>query len=68
MPILGRRAVTRPAPLDVLIRQGAADPSVMVRRVAAAAPVDHAASLTNVKALMALVDGEKSPSVRSYIT
>jgi hypothetical protein len=66
VPVLGRRAVTQPAPLDVLIRQGAADRSVMVRRVAAAALVDHAASLTNVKTLMALFDCEKSPSVRWY--
>jgi hypothetical protein len=64
VPILARRAVPRPAAVDVLIRQGAADRSSLVRRAAADGLVDHAASLTNLRPLMTLFDGEKSPSVR----
>jgi HEAT repeat protein len=67
-PILGRRAVRRPVSvqydIDMLIRQGAADRSPLVRRAAADGLVQHAGSLTNVRSLMTLFDGEKSPSVR----
>jgi hypothetical protein len=64
VPILARRAIPRPAPVDVLIRQGAADRSPLVRRIAADGLVDHAASLTNTRPLMRLFDSEKSASVR----
>jgi hypothetical protein len=64
VPILARRAVPRPAPVDMLIRQGAADRSLLVRRAAADGLVEHAASLTNIRPLMTLFDSEKSPSVR----
>jgi hypothetical protein len=68
VPVLGRRTVTRPAALDVLIRQGAADRSVLVRRAAARFLAEHAASLGDIKPLMSLFDGEKNPSVRWYMT
>jgi hypothetical protein len=68
VPILGRRAVRRPVSvqydIDMLIRQGAADRSALVRRAAADGLVEHAESLTNIRSLMTLFDGEKSPSVR----
>jgi len=64
VPVLARRAVPRPAPVDVLIRQGAADRSPLVRRAAAEGLFQHAASLTNIRSFMTLFDGEKSPSVR----
>jgi len=64
VPILARRAIPRPAPVDVLIRQGAADQSPLVRRTAARGLVQHAASLSNIKRLMTLFDSDKSPSVR----
>jgi hypothetical protein len=64
VPILARRAIPQPAPLDVLIRQGAADRSPLVRRVAAHCLVQHAASLTDIKQLMTLFDSDRSPSVR----
>jgi hypothetical protein len=64
VPILARRAIQQPAPLDVLIREGAADRSPLVRRVAAHCLVQHAASLSNIKSLMALFDSDGSPSVR----
>lgn len=64
VPVLGRRAILRPAPVDVLIRQGAADRSPLVRRVAAHGLVRHAASLSNIKSLMTLFDSDRSPSVR----
>jgi hypothetical protein len=64
VPVLARRAIVRPAPVDVLIREGAADRNPLVRRVAAHGLVQHAASLTNIKQLMALFDSDRSPSVR----
>jgi len=64
VPVLARRAIPRPAPIDVLIRQGAADRSPLVRRVAAHCLVQHAAGLTDVKQLMTLFDGDRNPSVR----
>jgi hypothetical protein len=64
VPILARRAVPRPAPVDILIRHGAADRNSLVRRAAAHGLVLHAASLTNIRSLMTLFDREKSPSVR----
>ena len=67
VPVLGRRAVTRPVPLDVLIRQGATDRSVPVRRAAASFLAEHAARLGDIKPLMDLFDGEKNPSVRWHI-
>jgi len=67
VPVLDRRAVTRPVPLDVLIRQGATDRSVPVRRTAASFLAEHAARLGDIKPLMDLFDGEKNPSVRWYI-
>src|SRR5262249_58331580 len=41
VPVLARRAISRPVSLDVLIRQGAADRSPLVRRVAAHCLVQH---------------------------
>jgi hypothetical protein len=64
VPILARRAVPRSAPVDVLIRQGAADRNPLVRLAAADGLVQHAASLTNIRSFMTLFDGEKNPSVR----
>jgi hypothetical protein len=64
VPVLARRAIARPAPVDVLIREGAADRNPLVRRVAAHALVQHAASLTDIKQLMTLFDSDRSPSVR----
>lgn len=69
IPILGRHAIPRPSSnwredVDVLIRQGAADRSPLVRRAAADGLVQHAGRLTNIRSLMTLFDGEKSASVR----
>jgi hypothetical protein len=64
VPILARRAVPRSAPVDALIRQGAADRNPLVRLAAADGLVQHAASLTNIRSFMTLFDGEKNPSVR----
>jgi hypothetical protein len=64
VPVLARRTIRRPAPVDVLIRQGAADRSPLVRRAAAYGLVKHAMSLRNIKPLMTSFDGDKSPSVR----
>jgi hypothetical protein len=63
-PALARRAIARPAPIDVLIRQGAEDRSPLVRRVAAHGLVQHAASLSDIKPLMTLFGSDRSPSVR----
>jgi hypothetical protein len=68
VPVRGRRPVPRPAPLDVPIRHGALDRSVLVRRTAAIGLVEHTASVSDVKALIALFDGETNASVRWYIT
>jgi hypothetical protein len=46
------------------IRHGALDRSVRVRRTAAIGVAEHAANVTDVKALVALFDGETNPSVR----
>jgi hypothetical protein len=64
VPILARRAILRPAPVDVLIRQGAADRSPLVRRAAAHGLVQHVASLSNIEPLISLFDSDKSPSVQ----
>jgi hypothetical protein len=64
VPVLARRTIPRPAPVDDLIRQGAADRSPSVRRAAAHGLVQHAASLRNIKQLMTLFDDDRSPSVR----
>jgi hypothetical protein len=64
VPVLARRAIPRQAAVAVLIRQGAADRNPLVRRVAAHGLVQHAASLSDIKPLMALFDSDKSPSVR----
>jgi hypothetical protein len=64
VPVLARRTIPRPASLDTLIRQGAADRHPLVRRVAAHCLVQHAANLSNIKSLMALFDSDRSPSVR----
>jgi hypothetical protein len=68
VPVLARRQVPQPAALDALIRQGAADRSPLVRRAAANGLVQHAAGLGDIQPLISLFDGEKSPSVRWYIT
>ena len=64
VPILARRAVPRSAPVDVLIRQGAADRNPLVRRAAADALVQHAANLSDIRPFLTLFDGEKNRSVR----
>jgi hypothetical protein len=64
LPVLGRRSVVRPIPVDTLIRQGAADRSPLVRRAAAHGLVQHATSLGNIEPLVALFHNDKSPSVR----
>jgi hypothetical protein len=64
VPVLGRRSVVRPIPVDTLIRQGAADRSPLVRRGAAHGLVQHATSLGNIEPLVALFHNDKSPSVR----
>jgi hypothetical protein len=60
VPVLARRAIARPAPIEVLVRQGAADRSPLVRRLAAHCLVQHAASLTDIKQLMTLFDSDRS--------
>ncbi len=64
VPILARLTIPRPAPVDVLLRQGAADRSPLVRRAAAYGLVQHAASLRNIKPLMISFSSDKSPSVQ----
>jgi hypothetical protein len=60
VPILARRAVPRPAPVDVLIRHGAADRNSLVRRAATDGLVLHAANLTNIRSLMTLLIAKKA--------
>jgi len=64
VPVLGRRSIVRPAPVDTLIRQGAADRSPLVRRVAAHGLVQHATSLGYIEPLVELFKNDQSPSVR----
>jgi hypothetical protein len=64
VPVLARRPISRPMPVDALIIQGAADRSSMVRRVAASGLVRHAADIANVKQIISLFAGDRSPGVR----
>jgi hypothetical protein len=64
VPVLERRPVSRPIPVDALIIQGAADRSPMVRRVAASGLVRHAGDIANVERIISLFDGDGSPGVR----
>lgn len=64
VPVLGRRRLQLPVSVDALIRQGAEDRSVLVRRIAASGLVKHAADLPHVKQLMQLFAADKSPSIR----
>ena len=64
VPVLGRRSIDRPTPIDTLIRQGAADRNPLVRRVAAHGLVQHATSLKEIEPFVRLFDNDESPSVR----
>jgi hypothetical protein len=64
IPVLGRRSIDRPAPVDILIREGAADRNPLVRRVAAHGLVQHATNLGPIEPFVRLFDNDKSPSVR----
>lgn len=64
VPVLERRRLPQPVPVDALIRQGAEDQSPLVRRAAASGLVKHASDLPDVEQLMALFAADKSPSVQ----
>jgi hypothetical protein len=64
----GERPIARPASLDSLIAQGAADQAAMVRRVAADGLVRYRASLNEVDQLTQKFAVDRSASVRERAT